>query len=196
MDQNSTKPQQKPNNSKTETYGPSQSIKGGSSLQKQVWEPKYVTLQTSHGTINLELFWKKAPKTCYNFAKLASSGYYNDTIIHRVIPKFMIQGGDPTGTGKGGQSIYGNAFCDEFCEDLKHNGPGILSMANSGPNTNGSQFFVTLEPTPWLDGKHTVFGRVTREEGLSVVYKIGSVKTDRNNKPLQIVKINKAYLSS
>ena len=93
-----------------------------------------------------------------NFLELANRGYYNNITFHRIIKDFMIQGGDPTGTGRGGKSIYGDKFEDEITKQLKHTGAGILSMANSGPNTNGSQFFVTLAPTPWLDGKHTIFG--------------------------------------
>ena len=93
-----------------------------------------------------------------NFLELANRGYYNNITFHRIIKEFMIQGGDPTGTGRGGKSIYGDKFEDEITKQLKHTGAGILSMANSGPNTNGSQFFVTLAPTPWLDGKHTIFG--------------------------------------
>eukprot|EP01043_Picozoa_sp_COSAG02_P006955 COSAG02_NODE_204_length_29210_cov_36.596579_3_plen_133_part_00 len=95
---------------------------------------------------------------CSNFLELANRGYYNNITFHRIIKDFMIQGGDPTGTGRGGKSIYGDKFEDEITKQLKHTGAGILSMANSGPNTNGSQFFVTLAPTPWLDGKHTIFG--------------------------------------
>jgi peptidyl-prolyl cis-trans isomerase-like 1 len=103
----------------------------------------------------------------------------------------MIQGGDPTGTGRGGESIYGQKFEDEIDPALKHTGAGILSMANSGPNTNGSQFFITLAPTPWLDGKHTIFGRV--KTGLQVVKKLGLVKTDKEDRPVEEVKIIKAY---
>ncbi|XP_046998699.1 peptidyl-prolyl cis-trans isomerase-like 1 isoform X2 [Schistocerca americana] len=111
------------------------------------------------GEIVIELYWKHAPATCRNFAELVRRGYYNGTKFHRIIRDFMIQGGDPTGTGKGGISIYGRAFEDEIHEELKHTGAGIISMANSGPNTNGSQFFITLAPTQWLDGKHTIFVR-------------------------------------
>lgn len=141
------------------------------------------------GEITIELYWKHAPTTCRNFAELARRGYYNNTIFHRIIPDFMIQGGDPTGTGRGGASIYGPQFADEIHADLKHSGAGILSMANSGPNSNGSQFFITLAPTQWLDGKHTIFGRVYA--GMSVVKRIGMVETDGNDKPTTNVKIVK-----
>lgn len=109
---------------------------------------------------------------------------------HRIIPDFMIQGGDPTGTGRGGASIYGEKFEDEIRADLKHTGAGILSMANSGPNTNGSQFFITLAPTPWLDGKHTIFGRV--KGGMGVVKRLGMVKTGAEDRPAEEVKIVRA----
>ncbi|MCU0963334.1 MAG: peptidylprolyl isomerase [Pirellulaceae bacterium] len=118
---------------------------------------KVVTIETPRGTIRLELFADKAPKTVANFEKLAQQGFYNGLKFHRVIPDFMIQGGCPKGDGTEGP---GYKFADEFHRDLKHSGPGILSMANAGPNTNGSQFFITHVATPWLDGKHTVFGRV------------------------------------
>ncbi|KAG9228470.1 cyclophilin-like domain-containing protein [Amylocarpus encephaloides] len=133
-----------------------------------------VHLQTSMGPIVLELYTEHAPKTCQNFRTLASRGYYDTILIHRIIPNFMIQTGDPTGTGRGGTSIYGASFDDEIHPSLKHTGAGILSMANSGPNTNGSQFFITLAPTPWLDGKHTIFGRV--KEGLGVLRNMGNVR--------------------
>ncbi|KAJ6788168.1 hypothetical protein PWT90_09088 [Aphanocladium album] len=121
-----------------------------------------IILETTMGSITLELYTEHAPKTCANFSTLVRRGYYNSTIFHRVIPNFMIQGGDPTGTGRGGSSIYGDKFADEISPALKHTGAGVLSMANAGPDTNGSQFFVTLAPTPWLDGKHTIFGRVSK----------------------------------
>ncbi|VDK81584.1 unnamed protein product [Onchocerca ochengi] len=123
-------------------------------------KPPFVALETSMGMICIELYWDHAPKTCKNFAELARRGYYNGTIFHRIIADFMIQGGDPTGTGRGGASIYGDRFPDEIHDDLKHTGAGVISMANTGPNTNGSQFFITLAPTQHLDGKHTIFGRV------------------------------------
>ncbi len=125
---------------------------------------KVATIQTPRGSIRLELFADKAPKTVANFEKLAAEGFYNGLTFHRVIADFMIQGGCPRGDGTGGP---GYKFADEFHRDLKHSGAGILSMANSGPNTNGSQFFITHVATPWLDGKHTVFGRVL--EGQDVV---------------------------
>ena len=118
---------------------------------------KVATFTTSRGTLRLELFEDKVPKTVANFVKLTESGYYDGLKFHRVIEDFMIQGGCPEGTGTGGP---GYKFADEFHPELKHDVPGVLSMANAGPNTNGSQFFITHIPTPWLDGKHSVFGRV------------------------------------
>ena len=128
---------------------------------------KVATIVTNRGTIRIELHADKAPRTVANFEKLAGQGFYNGLKFHRVIANFMIQGGCPQGTGTGGP---GYDFKDEFHKDLKHDGPGVLSMANSGPNTNGSQFFITHVATPWLDGKHSVFGRVI--EGQDVVNKI------------------------
>ena len=118
---------------------------------------KVATIVTNRGTIRLQLHDDKAPRTVANFEKLAGDGFYNNLTFHRVIPDFMVQAGCPQGTGTGGP---GYTFEDEFHSDLKHTGPGVLSMANSGPNTNGSQFFITHVPTPWLDGKHSVFGQV------------------------------------
>lgn len=123
-----------------------------------------ILLTTSKGDLQITLFAPKAPVTIANFLNLAQRGYYDGIKFHRVIPDFMVQGGDPTGTGGGGP---GYNFEDEFDKSLKHDKPGILSMANRGPKTNGSQFFITHVPTPWLDGKHTVFGEVT--EGQAVV---------------------------
>jgi len=125
---------------------------------------KTATITTPKGTIRIELFADKTPKTCANFEKLVGDGFYDGLTFHRVIADFMIQGGCPNGTGSGGP---GYTFEDEFHADLKHDGPGTLSMANAGPNTNGSQFFITHGATPWLDGKHSVFGRVI--EGQDVV---------------------------
>ena len=141
-------------------------------------------MKTNMGVIEIELFSDKTPKTVDNFVGLANKGYYNGVIFHRVIANFMIQGGDPTGTGRGGESIYGAKFNDEIVTTLKHDSTGILSMANAGPNTNGSQFFITLAPTPWLDGKHTIFGKVIN--GMDVVNAIGKVKT-ASDKPVKDV---------
>lgn len=149
-------------------------------------------IQTNMGTIELELFADKTPKTVENFVGLANKGYYNGVIFHRVIDNFMIQGGDPTGTGRGGQSLWGGKFEDEFVPELKHDSEGILSMANAGPNTNGSQFFITLVPTPWLDGKHTVFGKVIK--GMDVVKAIGKVPRNQQDRPLQDVVMEKVSI--
>jgi peptidyl-prolyl cis-trans isomerase-like 1 len=147
-------------------------------------------LTVSKGTIVVELYNSHAPKTCRNFLTLANRGYYDNTVFHRIIPSFMIQGGDPSGTGRGGASIYGEKFADEISTSLKHTGAGVLSMANSGKDTNGSQFFITLAPTPWLDGKHTIFGRV--KSGMKVVQRMGLVKTNAEDRPVEEVKILKA----
>ncbi|OAE24883.1 hypothetical protein AXG93_2931s1260 [Marchantia polymorpha subsp. ruderalis] len=150
------------------------------------------TTTTSQLTGAAQLYVKHAPKTCRNFIELSRRGYYEDVRFHRVIKDFMAQTGDPTNTGRGGESIYGAKFEDEIHRDLKHTGAGILSMANSGPNTNGSQFFLTLAPTPWLDGKHTIFGRVCR--GMEVLKRLGNVQTDKNDRPVHDVKITRAYV--
>lgn len=134
-------------------------------------------IKTNMGTMELELFAKQVPMTVKNFVGLATENYYNGIIFHRVIDSFMVQGGDPTGSGSGGESYYGNKFKDEFHPSLIHDKPGVLSMANAGPNTNGSQFFITLVPTPWLNGKHSVFGQVIN--GLDVLQNIGKVKTTK-----------------
>ncbi|MBG0783552.1 MAG: peptidylprolyl isomerase [Anaerolineaceae bacterium] len=126
-----------------------------------------VILHTEKGDIKINLFEKQVPNTVNNFVFLSKEGYYDGTIFHRVILNFMAQGGDPTETGAGGP---GYKFKDEFTPELRHNKPGILSMANAGPNTNGSQFFITHVPTPWLDGKHSVFGEV--EDGMDVLFSI------------------------
>ncbi|KAI9841237.1 MAG: heme binding [Sclerophora amabilis] len=151
-----------------------------------------VVLDTTMGSITLELYDDHAPKTCKNFATLAQRGYYNNCIFHRIIPNFMLQTGDPTGTGRGGASIYGAKFEDEIHPSLKHTGAGVLSMANSGPNTNASQFFISLAGTPWLDGKHTIFGRV--KSGLRVVQRMGLVRTGEADRPVEEVKIIKARI--
>lgn len=180
--------------------------------------PKAV-IKTNRGDIAVQLFPEQAPKTVENFVQLAKKGYYNGVIFHRVIPDFMIQGGDPTGTGMGGESIYGAAFEDEFSKDV-FNLRGALSMANAGPNTNGSQFFIVnnqnvpasmmgqLESagfpqeiieaygkggTPWLDFRHTVFGHVIA--GMDVVDEIGGVKRDANDRPEFDVVIEKVEIA-
>mmetsp|Transcript_13978 Transcript_13978/g.17428 ORF Transcript_13978/g.17428 Transcript_13978/m.17428 type:complete len:186 (-) Transcript_13978:66-623(-) len=152
----------------------------------------FVVLETSIGKpIVLELYTRHAPRTCLNFSELARTGYYDGTIFHRVIRNFMAQGGDPTGTGRGGSSIYGGRFADELTRELKHTGAGILSSANSGPNTNTSQFFLTFAPCPWLDGKHTIFGRVY--SGMQTVKKLEMVACDTTDRPLDPITIRRAY---
>jgi peptidyl-prolyl cis-trans isomerase B (cyclophilin B) len=147
------------------------------------------TLHTNHGAIAIELYDEDAPKTVENFLKLARDGFYNGVVFHRIIPDFMIQGGDPTGTGTGGP---GYSFEDEFNDHKVER--GALAMANAGPNTNGSQFFiVTTAAAPWLDGKHTVFGRVT--EGMDAVDKIEAVETDGQDKPREPVVIERVEVS-
>jgi peptidyl-prolyl cis-trans isomerase A (cyclophilin A) len=143
------------------------------------------TFDTTAGTFKVELYEDKAPVTTKNFIDLANKGFYNGTIFHRVIEGFMIQGGDPQGTGRGGP---GYTIKDEFHKELRHTGPGILSMANAGPNTGGSQFFITLAATPWLDNKHAVFGEV--KDGFDVVQKIGSTRTGPSDRPVSEQKIN------
>jgi cyclophilin family peptidyl-prolyl cis-trans isomerase len=145
---------------------------------------------TSMGNIKIELFEDLAPKTCRNFMDLAERDFFDGVIFHRVIDGFMIQGGDPTGTGTGGP---GYVIPDEFGECLLHDSAGILSMANVGPNSGGSQFFITLAPTPWLDGKHAIFGRVI--EGMNVVEAIGHVPTGQNDRPIRDVVIKKLSIS-
>jgi cyclophilin family peptidyl-prolyl cis-trans isomerase len=146
-------------------------------------------IETNMGIIKIRLFPTKVPKTVENFVGLIEKEYYNGIIFHRVIPDFMIQGGDPTGTGTGGESLWGGKFEDEFHPDLK-NIRGALSMANAGPNTNGSQFFIVqAEATPWLDGLHSVFGQVF--EGMDVVDAIAKVDRDGRDKPLEDVVMEK-----
>jgi cyclophilin family peptidyl-prolyl cis-trans isomerase len=148
-----------------------------------------VTLKTSMGDIRAEIFEDKVPKTAGNFLTLVKKGFYNGLTFHRVIPGFMIQGGCPRGDGTGGP---GYNIPDEFHPSLKHSGPGLFSMANAGPNTGGSQFFITLAPTTWLDGKHAIFGKVTG--GQDVVDKIAGVARDGSDRPRTVVKINSVVL--
>lgn len=162
-----------------------------SGIPSKNWQPPFVHMETSMGPLTIELYWDHAPDTCRNFAELSRRGYYNGLIFHRIISDFMIQGGDPSGTGRGGSSIYGETFHDEINSELKHTGAGILSMANSGKNTNGSQFFITLGPTQWLDGKHTIFGRIAK--GMKVVANMGMVKTDVRDRPTEKVNVRQAF---
>jgi peptidyl-prolyl cis-trans isomerase A (cyclophilin A) len=167
--------------------------------------PVFATLKTSQGDIVVQLFEDKAPKTVANFVALATGAkewtdpktrekvkrpLYNGTVFHRVIPGFMIQGGDPLGNGTGGP---GYRFEDEFHPELKHSKPGILSMANAGPNSNGSQFFITNKATPWLDGKHSVFGEVVK--GQNIVDDIATVSRDPRDRPIKDVIIQEVIIS-
>ena len=145
-----------------------------------------IKIETTMGDIYADLNAKEAPKTVENFVTLAKKGFYDGIIFHRVIPEFMIQTGDPTGTGMGGP---GYQFKDEFSPNLKHDKAGTLSMANAGPNTNGSQFFITDVPTPFLDGRHSVFGQVT--QGLDVVHKIANAPRNAEDRPRQDIKMTK-----
>ena len=144
---------------------------------------------TNLGKFSIELFEDRAPITTKNFTDLVDKGFYEGVIFHRVIDGFMIQGGDPTGTGRGGP---GYTIKDEFHPSARHDAPGVLSMANAGPNTGGSQFFITLAATPWLDNKHAVFGKVV--DGMDVVRTIGGTATARGDKPLKDVVIQKITL--
>lgn len=144
-------------------------------------------IETSLGEIHIKLFAKEVPKTVENFVSHSRNGYFNNLIFHRVIKGFMVQTGDPKGDGTGGESVWGGEFEDEFHPTLRHEKPFTVSMANCGPNTNGSQFFITTVPCPWLDNKHTVFGRVFK--GLDTVQAIENVKCDRNDKPLIDVRL-------
>ena len=155
-------------------------------------EPKRpkATIDTTKGKIVVELYLDKAPKTVGNFTKLANQGFYNGIIFHRVIPGFMVQTGDPTGTGRGGP---GYTFEDEFAPGLKHDVPGMLSMASAGPNTNGSQFFITDAPTPWLDNKHSIFGQVTK--GMEVVKAIATAPRDSGDKPTTTISMKKVTVT-
>jgi cyclophilin family peptidyl-prolyl cis-trans isomerase len=146
---------------------------------------KIAEFNTNLGNFKVELFGDKTPLTVGNFIKLVDKGFYKGLTFHRVIDNFMIQGGCPHGNGRGGP---GYTIRDEFHSSLKHDGPGILSMANAGPNTGGCQFFITVVPTPWLDGKHTIFGKVI--EGMDTVIAISKIPTDKYEKPLKQVIIN------
>ncbi len=151
-----------------------------------------VVLQTTEGNIQIELFPNVAPKAVENFLGLVKKGYYDGVIFHRVIKGFMIQTGDPTGTGRGGKSLWEGPFADEFTPENVFDKPGLVAMANRGPNTNGSQFFITTVPTPWLNHKHTIFGEVV--DGFDVVKRIENVPVDANKRPKKEEKIIHAYV--
>lgn len=145
-----------------------------------------IKFTTNKGVFVAQMFEEKAPNTTKNFIELTEKGFYDGIIFHRVIDGFMIQGGDPTGTGRGGPGYH---IKDEFGEGLAHDSEGILSMANAGPNTGGSQFFITLAPTPWLNGHHAIFGKIVK--GMDVVREIGSVATNFQDRPLDPVVMEK-----
>ncbi|MDD3462031.1 MAG: peptidylprolyl isomerase [Sulfurospirillaceae bacterium] len=151
-----------------------------------------VVFETNKGKIVIELYPDVAPKSCENFTGLVKKGYYDGVQFHRVIRNFMIQSGDPTASGMGGESIWGKPFEDEFKPNIVFDKTGLLAMANRGPNTNGSQFFITTTRTPWLNGKHTIFGKVV--EGYDIVRAIGDVDVDQRAKPLEKQTIIKAYM--
>ena len=153
-------------------------------------EDLFVTLTTTQGDIEFKLFPDIAPKACENFATHAENGYYDGVIFHRIIAEFMIQGGDPNGTGMGGKSIWDKPFEDECTPSVKFDREGLLAMANAGPGTNGSQFFVTCAPTSWLNMRHTIFGEVTK--GMDVVKKLENIQVDRNDRPVENQEIIKA----
>lgn len=155
-------------------------------------ESKIAVLETNQGPVEIKLMPEVAPKACENFIGLVEKGYYDGLIFHRVIKGFMIQGGDPTGTGAGGESIWGKPFEDEVSPRVKFDKPGILAMANAGPGTNGSQFFITTAAAPWLNMHHTIFGEVI--SGYEAVQKIENTQTNSSDKPVAEQKIIKAYL--
>ncbi|MBF0489918.1 MAG: peptidylprolyl isomerase [Candidatus Omnitrophica bacterium] len=142
-----------------------------------------VVLETNQGSVEIKLYPDLAPKTVENFLGLVKKGYYNGLIFHRVIKNFMIQGGDPTGTGMGGESFWGGKFDDEFSDKIRFDRKGLLAMANAGPGTNGSQFFITTVPTPWLNDHHTIFGEVV--SGYDVIQKIENTPVGAQDKPKQ-----------
>ena len=151
-----------------------------------------IVLETNQGNIEIKLWPTVAPKTCENFLGLLGKKYYDGIIFHRVIKNFMLQGGDPTGTGRGGESLWGGKFEDEVTAQIKFDKKGLLAMANAGPGTNGSQFFITTVPTPWLNMNHTIFGEVI--SGYETVEKIENTAVDGSDKPVETQKIIKAYV--
>lgn len=158
----------------------------------QMPENPVIVMETSQGTIEFKLRPDLAPKACENMIRLAEKGYYDDTTFHRVIQEFMIQGGDPEGTGRGGSSVWGKNFEDECHEDVCFDRPGLLAMANAGPGTNGSQFFITTVKTPWLNMRHTIFGEVVKGE--DIVKKIETTAVDHFDRPVETQKIVKIRL--
>jgi len=162
----------------------------GAKEKKQMNDP-IIVMETTQGIVEIQLMLSIAPKACENIIKLAEKGYYNGVPFHRIIPGFMIQGGDPEGTGRGGQSVWGRPFEDEFSKDVTFNQPGILAMANAGPRSNGSQFFITTARTEWLNGHHTIFGKVI--SGYDVVQKIEAQGSQSGN-PKSPQKIIKMYV--
>ena len=155
-------------------------------------EKTTVVMETNQGVIEVTLMNEIAPKACENFIGLVEKGYYDGISFHRVIKNFMLQGGDPTATGAGGASLWGGTFEDECKPNIKFDRPGLLAMANRGPNTNGSQFFITTVATPWLNMRHTIFGEVTT--GMNIVKKIEACPTNSRDCPVDAVKIIKAYV--
>jgi peptidylprolyl isomerase len=151
-----------------------------------------IIFQTSAGEIHLQLMPEVAPKACENFTKLVEKGYYDGTVFHRVIQGFMLQGGDPTATGRGGESIWGKPFEDECTPQVTFNRKGLLAMANAGPRTNGSQFFITVAPTAWLNGHHTIFGEVIK--GYEIVTAIENEPVNADDKPKKDQTILKAFV--
>lgn len=158
----------------------------------RVKQKGYVSIHTSHGDLTLELYPEHAPKAVWNFIKLAQQGYYDGIVFHRNIRNFMIQGGDPSGTGKQGQSIWGKIFEDELLSPLKHDGRGVVSMANKGKNTNSSQFFITYRKTPHLDGKHTIFGKVVESD--DTLRKLEEIKVGENDRPIEDITMDKVVV--
>ena len=157
----------------------------------------HVVLQTNQGNIELELFPDAAPLAVKNFITHVKEGYYNGIAFHRIIHNFMVQGGDPTESGRGGESIWHKDFKDEFKANLVFDKPGILAMANRGPNTNGSQFFITTAPTPWLNGGYTIFGKVADQQSMQTLQKLNDVATSGRSggdRPLERQEIIKAYI--
>ncbi|MFC1576880.1 peptidylprolyl isomerase [Candidatus Omnitrophota bacterium] len=151
-----------------------------------------VVLETNQGDIEIELMYKLAPKACENFVGLVRRGYYDGLVFHRVIRGFMIQAGDPSGTGEGGTSIWGRPFEDEVFSEITFDGVGLVAMANSGPDSNNSQFFITTAATPWLNMRHTIFGRIV--SGYDTVQKIEAAATDSSDRPVEMQGILSAYV--